>query len=399
MAGTPKLVITNARIFDGNDVLPVTYSVVISNGTITSISETPPTVDEAGPNTIVIDGTGCSLLPGLIDSHVHVDTPEQMDALAAHGVTAACDMACFPASKLQYIKSQSADGARPRPLLLSSGIPATSPGSTHSRLPGMPDEAMLETGSSGDATVTVVAEKFVRDRIEAGSDYIKIIADVPGPTQEMIDALVVAAHGHGRKTVIHAAATEPFRMGVVSGGDCMTHVPLDAPLDDAWAAQLKARDAVVVPTLTMMESFSAGAAKRVASTGSREGADVADAHQHGHSRKAIDFKHSLESVRVLRHAGVMVLAGTDANPLPMMAVEYGASMVRELELLILAGMEPIDALRSATSLPAEYWGLQGRGRIVVGMRADVLLVDGEPWDDIAALRKRKLVLIGGRTVS
>ena len=95
----------------------------------------------------------------------------------------------------------------------------------------------------------------------------------------------------------------------------------------------------------------------------------------------------------------MVLAGTDANPLPMMAVEYGASMVRELELLILAGMEPIDALRSATSLPAEYWGLQGRGRIVVGMRADVLLVDGEPWDDIAALRKRKLVLIGGRTVS
>ena len=144
----------------------------------------------------------------------------------------------------------------------------------------MLDEAMLEIGTSGNAPATTIAERFVRDRIDARSDYVKIIGDVPSPVQEVIGALGITARSHDRDIVIHTAATERSRMGIMSSADSMTHVPLDTPLEDAWAIQLKVGDAAVVPTLTTMESFSAGEAKRAASTGSRGSADVGNTHNH-----------------------------------------------------------------------------------------------------------------------
>lgn len=95
---------------------------------------------------------------------------------------------------------------------------------------------MLETGSFKNVIITVIAEKFVRDRIKTGNDYIKIIANVLSFTQKMIDALIIAVYGHNRKIIIYAAATKSFYMGVVSGGDYITYIPLDAPLNNAWAA-------------------------------------------------------------------------------------------------------------------------------------------------------------------
>jgi imidazolonepropionase-like amidohydrolase len=91
------------------------------------------------------------------------------------------------------------------------------------------------------------------------------------------------------------------------------------------------------------------------------------------------------SVRALLNAGVDILAGSDVSePIPILGgLAHGASLHHELQLLVAAGMKPIEALRSATSIPARRFGLTDRGRIVSGARADLLLVDGDPITKIS----------------
>ncbi|GJG85968.1 hypothetical protein tb265_11490 [Gemmatimonadetes bacterium T265] len=89
------------------------------------------------------------------------------------------------------------------------------------------------------------------------------------------------------------------------------------------------------------------------------------------------------AVGALARAGVPVLAGTNA---PGPGTAHGASLHRELELLVASGLCPVEALASATSTPARVFGLHDRGRIAVGLRADLLLVDGDPSADVRATR-------------
>jgi hypothetical protein len=97
----------------------------------------------------------------------------------------------------------------------------------------------------------------------------------------------------------------------------------------------------------------------------------------------------------LREAGVPILAGTDA---PNPGTTFGASLHRELELLVRAGLAPVEALRAATSVPAAKFNLIGRGRLKPGMVADLVLVSGDPTRDIKATRDIVSVWKGGRLV-
>jgi hypothetical protein len=96
-----------------------------------------------------------------------------------------------------------------------------------------------------------------------------------------------------------------------------------------------------------------------------------------------DIAHALAAVRLLHDAGVPILAGTDA---PNPGTAHGASLHRELELLVQAGLSPVEALRAATSSAARAFRLVDRGRIARGLRADVVLVDGDPTTDIRKTR-------------
>jgi adenine deaminase len=90
------------------------------------------------------------------------------------------------------------------------------------------------------------------------------------------------------------------------------------------------------------------------------------------------------SVRALHEAGVDILAGCDVSePIPSLGgLAHGASLHHELQLLVAAGLTPIEALRAATSTPARRFGLTDRGRIIPSARADLLLVDGDPTTKI-----------------
>lgn len=353
--------IRRARIFAGAAPGAPT-SVLIDGGVIIAVG-----ADLTAAGARVVDGADGVLLPGLIDAHVHVRTVDDLERLTAAGVTTALDMACWP--------QELVDSLRHRPGLTdirSAGIPATAPGSTHSRMPDRPDAALV----SGPEQ----AEQFVRDRIAEGSDYIKLIADVPGPDQHTLDALVAAAHAHGLRTVAHAATSVPYRMALAAGADVITHAPLDASLEDDTIAEMTRRATVAVPTLTMMsavaERFFGGRAAAEAGPG---------------------FHNARRTVGLLRAAGVPVLAGTDANAQPgaPAAISHGDSLHRELELLVEAGLSAPEAITAATSLPAKHFGLTDRGAVRPGLRADLVLLDGDPTVDITATRRIRHVWCAG----
>ncbi|WP_306322806.1 MULTISPECIES: amidohydrolase family protein [unclassified Streptomyces] len=352
--GPARTALLNVRVLDGRE-LTEPRTVVIDGDVISPRTET------GGAR--LVDGTGMTLLPGLIDAHVHLHGADTLAALASHGVTTALDMATWPPQLLASLRRV--------PHLTdirSAGTPAIGDGGPHARIPGMSEDAVVRG--------PVQAREFVAAQVAAGADYIKIVTEAPGeggPDRETVDALVAAARAHGRKTVAHAASAGAYLMAFDTGVDLITHIPLDRPLDAAEATRMAVRGQVCVPTLTMMEGTAA--ARGIAPA----------------------YRNAVRSLAALRDAGVPILAGTDANTqagVPFQ-VEHGASIHHELELLVEAGLTPADALRSATALPAEHFGLDDRGSVTPGLRADLILVEGNPLDDVRATRALRHIWCAG----
>lgn len=172
--------------------------------------------------------------------------------------------------------------------------------------------------------------------------------------------------------------------------DVITHTPLNRDLSAGEAAALAARGSVLIPTLTMMRGVSAAVGGKLTFRLLRQ-LKVAP---------PVDYAHARGSVIVARAAGLTIVAGTDANNetgAPF-SPPHGTSLADELGLLVDAGLTPAEAVRSATTLPARTFGLNDRGVIAAGRRADLLLVDGEPTVDIGAIRNVRAVWIAGARV-
>lgn len=110
-----------------------------------------------------------------------------------------------------------------------------------------------------------------------------------------------------------------------------------------------------------------------------------------------DYSNCQESVRLMHEAGIPILAGTDSNAIPDSPahLEHGMSIHRELELLVEAGVSPVEALQSVTSKAAMQFYLDDRGVIAPGYRADLVLIDGDPTKDIRESRRIRRVWCGG----
>lgn len=345
-----KTALTGVRVFDGVGLTPPTT--VVLDG---------PLIGGDASGAEVVDAAGATLLPGLIDAHVHLLTPDDLRGLATHGVTTALDMACWPRER--------ADSFRGRvPDVRSAGLPAIGPGGNHANLPGMPAEAIL--------TAPGQAAGFVARRVADGSDYIKVVIEGDLLDQATIDAVVAAGKAHGKLTVAHASSVDAYRRAVRAGADVVTHVPRDGVLDAGTTSRMAEQGQVAVPTLTMMAALT-----------TKVGAE--------------GYAFSRDSVSALYAAGVPVLAGTDAFSAPMLPfpVVQGSSLHEELALLVEAGLSAQDALRAATGLPARYFGLDDRGAVREGLRADVVLVDGDPTRDITATAKIRGVWAAGEAVA
>ena len=356
-----KTALRNVRVFDGRQLLPP-GTVVLDGDRIGS--------DASGAT--AVDGAGAVLLPGLIDAHLHLDGRPALERLARSGVTTALDMGNGPP---QFVDSMR--GIRGLTDIRSAGTAALAPGSVHSRIPGIGEHGLIRTADE--------AERFVTERFAEGSDFLKILIDLPGPGpgQVTADALVASAHRIGRLVVAHALSHEAAEVAQAAGADALTHTPLDRPLDRAAADQMAAAGRTLIPTLVMMQDLTGPSTPpQMLAEWAMPGASYGSAQA---------------SVAAAYRAGVPILAGTDANTDSEAPGNFGFgdSLHRELELLVDAGLSTLDALRAATAAPAERFGLTDRGVIAPGRRADLVLVDGDPLHDIRATRSITRLWCGG----
>jgi imidazolonepropionase-like amidohydrolase len=382
--------VRNVRLFDGTKMIPAA-TVVFTDGVITSAGPFAKVPDGA----TVIDGSGKTLLPGLIDAHTHI-FPGSLERALRFGVTTELDM--FTSAELaQKLKAEQKNGGvTDRADLLSANILVTVAGGHGTEYFKIP---VYVPGSDPQA--------FVDARIAEGSDYIKLIYDngsayglsFPTLTKSDLAALIAAAHKRGKMAVVHVSTLQFARDAIESGADGLAHIFNDVPPDAGFGKFVRTHHAFVVPTLSVNESAAGVASGATLVTDARlqpylDAAEMQSLKASFPPRtgSAHNLDNANAAVRQLKAAGVPILAGTDA---PNPGTAHGASIHRELELLVKAGLTPVEALVAATSAPASAFHLTDRGRIAPKLRADLVLVNGDPTTDILATRDIVTIWKGG----
>jgi len=369
------------RVFDGAKVIPET-DVLIEGGKIKEIGGDLPV-----GNSRVVDGAGKTLLPGLIDAHVHVHGADTLEQALVFGVTTELDMMMQPRMEAQ-LKAADRDD---RAAFFSAGNPATVPGG-HGTEYGFEIPTLIKASE---------AEKFVEQRIREGSDYIKVMytagAEIPRmnprPTlsRETLAAVIAAAHKNNRLAVVHIGSEMGARAAILAGADGLAHLFRGHSSPQDFGELVASHHAFVIPTLSVMYSVCGPD-----SAGSRLVKDPYLGPYLSHEAKdrlketfpsarsnLVSCKAAPQALRQLKEAGAMIVAGTDA---PNPGTTYGASLHGELEMYVEDGLTPVEALTAATSAPAQAFHMPDRGRIAPGFRADLLLVNGHPDEDIKATR-------------
>jgi imidazolonepropionase-like amidohydrolase len=384
----------NARVFDGTRVLE-RHDVLVENGRIARVGRGL----RAPGGTQVIDATGKTLLPGLIDAHTHTMGDALREA-AVFGVTTHLDMFTDVAFARTARGEQARGNVGGRADLFSAGTLVTAPGG-HGTQFGMPIPTITTPDSAQALVDRLVAE---------GSDWIKIVYEdgraigmsfrsISRPT---LRALIDAAHRRGKLAVVHITDAAGARAALEEGADGIVHLYIDR-VDADFGRLAAARGAFVIPTMAVLKSMTGtGGAATLVADGRlapyllpTRSATLEQGFPVRPGMPARDFAVPNATVRQLKAAGVPILAGSDA---PNPGTAYGAAMHREMELLVQAGLTPLEALRSATSIPAQSFRLRDRGRIAPGMRADLLLVEGDPTRDITATRAIAGVWKGGEAI-
>ncbi|MFI9811192.1 amidohydrolase family protein [Saccharothrix variisporea] len=361
-----RTLITDVRVFDGERTTS-RANVLIDGDRLAEPDDRPVDVE--------VDGSGRTLLPGLVDAHTHTFDGSLAQALT-FGVTTELDMFCLPGNLAR--QRESAAGHDDVADLRSAGTLATAPGGHPSQLMGGIDQADAFGGDAVGAFDTIAdpgqAEAFVRARLAEGADYLKIVVDdgavhgtrLPALAPETVTAVVEAAHAAGLMTIAHAITAREVAIALDAAVDGLAHVYADAEPEDPagfeLAERIAAQGVFVVTTLAYFEAISG----------------QVGAVDHAHPG---NLRNAVHAARVLHRAGVPLLAGTDANPF---APLHGAALHRELVLLTEAGLSAVEALAAATSVPARHFGLTDRGRIAPGLRADLVLVQGDPTRDVSA---------------
>jgi imidazolonepropionase-like amidohydrolase len=377
------LAFRNVRVFDGEKTHKH-VTVVVENGRIKHMG-----ADLRIPvGAHVIGGEGQTLLPGMIDSHVHIG-PGGLRRALMFGVTTELTMDDDPELVATFKQEQLEGSAQNYADFFSAGWAATSPGGHGTQFSS--NHATLDREEDADA--------FVKSRVDEGSDYIKIIypggSSERGPgwtpqiTEPTMRAVVAAAHRHGKLALVHINTLEAAKEVAEAGADGLAHIFTDKVVDEELTKLIIEKGMFVIPTFTVYEGmwgsspWGAHLASDPRVSSYLAPNEIGYLSTHGgkeNQRWPKLWSNMVESVQILHQKGVPILAGTD-----VWALE-GVCLHRELESLVLAGLNPEEALASATSVPADIFGLEGRGRIIPGARADLVLVRGNPTIDITATR-------------
>lgn len=380
LAAPKALAVVNAEIFDATGAAPYRGTLVVRDGRIVDIG---PAV-RAPKGAVVIDAKGKAVVPGFFDVHTHwtpagspAITPRIADAYVASGVTTVNDF------------HQQPESFEPRRRWLSS---LTTPHVNFVARVSVPgghgadwaDEATtqwVETPESARAAVKALAP-YKPDAIKAFTDGWRYGSAPDNNSMDgwTLKALTDEAHKLGVKVLTHTVTVERGGVAADSGADIIAHSLQDRPLDEATVKRIKASGLFYAPTLAVYEPTKQG-----------QPLDTSNPRVQQSIRK---FDYALANVKTLQAAGVPIALGTDAG---MPGTPHGASTLREMELLVRAGLTPTQALTAGTATSAQAMGLLAdRGTLEKGKRADFVLVAGEPWKTIEDVRRIDRVFIDGQ---
>ncbi|WP_326565659.1 amidohydrolase family protein [Amycolatopsis rhabdoformis] len=347
---------------------------------------------ESAPAGDSVDLGDVTLLPGLIDCHVHLYLDPAAGAVSLAGEAERDAQRDRMIANARRLLDAGVTTAR------DLGAPGTLGTEVRDLLPTLPEAAPRVLAANAPITVTGghaesmggVADGVselrarVRAHAEAGVDLIKVMTTggfmTPGShpsearyTTAELTALVAEAHAHGLPVTTHALGVEGIDRAVAAGVDCIEHcgwvTRTGTRFDPALAARLVAAGIAVSPTMN-------------------SACTAAEYFCPWDERSAV-----LGNLRRLLDLGATVVAGTDAG-IPLVDFERYAD---GLELLAEAGMSPREVLASATDVAASVCGLSGvTGRLEPGLSADVIAVSGNPLEDLTTLRRPRVVLAAGR---
>ncbi|HVE69857.1 MAG TPA: amidohydrolase family protein [Thermoanaerobaculia bacterium] len=411
------LVLAGGRLIDGYGGTPLENAVVVIEGnTVKAVGTEGSTPIPQGAK--VIDTNGYTVMPGLMDMHVHLmilghgnydhwdrtyppmfrDTimPISAKQLLMAGVTTARDLGA-PLEDIVAVKRRIERGEIPGPRMFVSG-----PFLQKSNTP-------LDAAFRWIVEDPEDARKKVRTIVQGGADVIKLI-DQDQMSLDEVKAIVDEAHKHGKHVAAHAHRAEEIRQGLRAGVDCFEHTGLATKpgYDEDVLQMMRERNATLFWCPTIEGLFLAGETVRNPERidDQRLKRDL-PADLYRDVRDSLKDPQRLDYFRLvsrrlptlpnkfkqLREAGVTIIVGTDSGiPLNF----HFDSTWRELKTMVDLGMPPMEAIRAATFWPAQLLKQPNLGTIAPGKLADIIVVDGDPLTDMSSLRHVVHVVKDGR---
>ena len=421
---SPAVVIDGAQIWDGTGNPPVQDAIlVVKDDRIEAVGARGAVSVPAGAKTV--SGKGKTLIPGLINMHGHLGmtkglkmAPEnyskenilaQLKQYARYGVTTVLSLGTDFEPMFELRGPARAEEA-PRATVFTAGRGFTGKHGYPAVLPG---NAGIPREVDSLEEVKAQVEELAKQKV----DMVKIWVDdhlgrYPKIRPELYRAIIEEAHKHNLRVMAHLFYLEDAKKLVEAGLDGMAHSVRDHEVDEALIKALKAKKAFAVATLTREEStfvyaeppafledpfFNRWVAPEVIATLKEPAYGKKIKSDPDFLKYPKQLKMGQKNLTKLWDAGVKIAFGTDTGPPGRF---QGYFEHRELELMVQAGLTPAQALQTATLNAAGCLGIsRDFGTLERGKRADLILLDADPLEDILNTRKISQVWIGGREVN
>jgi imidazolonepropionase-like amidohydrolase len=407
-----------ATLIDGTGI-PATEAarLVVDRGAVVAVG--PQAEIEMPSGATVVDLSGKTVMPALVNLHGHVgfqrgltydaanytreNIVDHLNRYAYYGVGVIVSLGTDAGDTWSDIREDQETGTLGGARLFTAGRGLARPNAG-------PGAAALRTSAYG-VTSEEDGRRYVQELAAQGVAFVKIWVDDRGGSVEKLEpalyeAIIDEAHQHGLDVVAHVFYHDDAEELVAAGVDGFAHLVRDREMDAALVAAIVEHDVFVMPNIgisergrhtspppwlgapILAEMVAADVLARAADSFSRRSADAAE-------RAARSYEQMERSLAKLHAAGASLVLGSDSG---VQDHFYGFSAHRELELMVAAGLSPMDAIATATSRSADRLGLDDSGRLAPGTRADFIVLDASPLDDVTNTRRIADVYLGGSAV-